>query len=457
MKPKRILSAALVLALLLTLLGAGCSSGSSTATPSPAPEEIEPTPVPVRAGSLVLGALAEEPRNSIIREIIVKYQVDNPDTSVTLREFDSREEIVSALRAGEIDIADLSDKEQPELVREGLLADFYERLSGWDEWMALDAAGRLVLDSMGKERAYLFPADLRQDLLYIRKDRIDAYNEDKAPGDILYYRTWASLILDAQALGEEGKLAFAGADGLARLFDNVMWSSTGRGAIVHSGAAYIGAGPASIFSKEKAWEGAIQFSELVDELIVPESFTWSREQAIEAFAQGKVSFLLADRDAAQEIAQAGLDPELWEGTDYPRGLAGTGILRPESLRGWGISAKSQAQEPAFWFLCFLSNADNNTHLAKLTDSVPVHTQANSLEPSILEGKAGMEYSMVKRTDVYAFVEPPWMYRAQEEFAASFEEEQLRRFLAGELDIEGLMITLDGYWTDALMDEGRIWD
>ena len=107
------------------------------------------------------------------------------------------------------------------------------------------------------------------------------------------------------------------------------------------------------------------------------------------------------------------------------------------------------------FLTYLSNGDNNTHLAKACGTVPIHTTAADLEPSLEETGLSVNLLMVRRADWYFYAQEPLMYRAQEGWRETANQ-ALREFLAGEMTQQELLASFDGYWSQARAGEGELW-
>ena len=462
-KWKRITAFFLSALLCISLLG-GCSQRS----PEPEPEPLATLRNDGREVTLRLGVLQpDDHRESVLWEIAEKYTADFPNTNIEIRAFSEEEELENALRTGEVDIGEVMSHSQAALVQEGVLADIYPYMTVWKESATLTQAARTAVGSMGLTHTYLIPNDFVQEILYYRADWFAEYNEGKEIKDYVNCRTWNEISGGVNAygdpvtsaldrLGDKGKLAFAGKDKLAFYFDAMVWSSIHQNRLADPGAGYysLAAEGQSIFSTEKASAGADQFLQVMTTALEG-SLDWTAAEAIQAFQEGKAGLLLADR-SAQKILRETMPEGSWAAEAFPRGLSGTAGFSPEYFVGWGVSRKAQEEEIAVHFLTFLSNADNNTHYAKECGTLPIHLEAAALEESLLEGDLAVEVKMASRGDWYRYAVPPTMYQAYDGFREE-QEQQVRRFIAGELSKEDLMAWLDEYWNAAYHTEGKLWN
>lgn len=419
-----------------------------------------------RKAKLVLGEVAfSDQRTAVLREIADKYEADFPNTDIELHTFDNSENLAEALKSGEIDLAEVSGNTQAGYVQDGLLLDIYPYLTAWEESATLTQAARFVAGSMGESHAYLLASDFSQDVMYYRVDWFAEYNEGRETGQA-WYRTWDQIggrteegewIPGAgEKLSDKGGLAFAGRDRLVDYFDAMVWSSTTLGRAADFSAAYFAPGDEgkTIFTLERTAEGVEQFARVMKNAAIPEALDWTQDEAVKAFQEGKASMLLADRSAIAVLE--GTMPEgSWAVEAFPRGLTGTAVFSPDSFSGWGIFSGTKEAEIAAHFLTFLSNADNNTHYAKVCGTLPIHLEAADLEESLEEGALAAELSMVERGDWYRYASPPVMYQAYEGCRETVGE-KLRGFIRGELSQDELLSFLDDYWSAAYAKEGNLW-
>ena len=79
-----------------------------------------------------------------------------------------------------------------------------------------------------------------------------------------------------------------------------------------------------------------------------------------------------------------------------------------------------------------------------------------MDPSLEEEGLSANLLVDERSDLYAFGQEPMRYQAWEEFQA-LGEQGLRDLLAGRVSVEELLDQFDAYWSQALEEEGRLWD
>lgn len=441
---------------------AGCAETHQEAS---APEPTVSMRNDGREAELVLGELAASPeRTAALKEIVEKYRSDFPNTQVEVRSFDTRDSLLSALRAGELDIAEIDGDSQLELVKEDLLLDIYLYLKAWDESSTLTFAAKRGACSLGQERAYLIPVSFTQDLLYYRSDWFDEFNEGKNTG-LVHCLSWGQIAGEerngeffpgvAQKLGDRGKLAFAGKEKLLDYFDAMVWSSLGLNYMADPAAAYFSLSDEgkSIFTLERAQAGVDEFLRVMERNALPGALDWTEEQALDAFINGEAALVIADRSAAEKLSQA-MPEGSWAASSFPRGRAGVALFRQE-FTGWAVSSSTKDPEITAHFLTFLCNADNNTHYAKVCGELPIHLGASDMEPSFLEGDLAVEVSMINQGERYQYASEPFMYKAYEGYREQAGE-KVRQFARGELSRDKLLAYLDEYWNSAYAEEGKLW-
>lgn len=434
----------LLLALALCLCFFGCQ----------APEEPVSAPPAVsmkndgHAASLTVGeVLVSGDRTAVLEEIAAKYRADFPETEIAIRSFVSQEELEAALRRGELDIAELSDREQVSYVQDGLLLDIRPYLDAWPEKKTLTQAALFIASSLGEDHAYLLPSSFDQQFLYHRLDWTEEFNRDKTKeNEKVWHRTWDQVIRATVFLGDKSKLAFAGKEKLADCFDAILWSAVGPSRIADLGAAYYQdeeKGGGTLFTLERSKNAVDQFERLMKEAVCPGAENWSGEQALEAFQKGEAGMLLAGRSTAALLRET-MPEGSWEALPFPQGLSNVSVAHLDSFTGWGISAQTEEQEIAAHFLTYLSGADNNTHYALACGTAPIHSVAGHLELSLNEGDLAAEMEMASEGSYYRYVGVPLQHKA---YAGSREalDNDLRRFLQGELSRDELLNSLDQRW------------
>ncbi len=439
MKRKRRI--ALALALVFCVF-TGCSG-------QPAEESSQPTDFlknDGRQARIVLGEINNGPeRTAVLREIGEKYCADFPETDVFVQTFSDREELEEALREGKVDIAEVSDKEQPRYVKDGLLLDIRPYFDRWEEGSSLNRAASYIAGSMGKEKIYLMPSDYSQLVLYYRLDWTEEFNQGKPEREKAWYRTWTQIMRIPEYLGEDrAKLAFAGKDRLTDLFHAVIWSALGSSRLEDPAAAYYyenDGKKGTVFSTESAAAGMQQFTDLIGTAFLPDTVNWTEEQAIQAFQEGRAGILLADRSAASVLRET-MPEGSWQISTFPQGLTDSAVMPLQSFTGWGISPKTEEPEIAAHFLTFLSNADNSTHYAVVCGTAPIHIEASLLEPSFGENDFSAETDMVGKGSYFTYAGLYGLDDANEESLSELDGD-LRDMISGKLSGEELLERLDG--------------
>ena len=409
------------------------------------------------ATSLVVAELfVSQERTAALEEIAQKYMADFPQTQIEIATVNSGEEAQALLERGEADLVEITQAEQPSCVEQGLLLDLTSYLDVWEETSSLTASAQQVVASMGRERAYLLPASVNQDLVYYRSDWFEEYNEGLEEG-MVYCRIWDDFPDAQEKLADKGAagLVFGGQEHLIDLFDSILWSSANLGRMKDPAASYFSAveDHETLFTLDQTADAMEQFTTLIESVVPQEALTWTEDQAVEAFTSGKAIALLAGQDRMEEIAGA-MEEGTWDVAAYPRGIAGVAIANLE-FTGFGLSASCQNPGNAAHFLTYLSNEDNNTHLAKVSGTVPIHTTAADMEPSLEETGLAVNLLMVRRADWYYYAQEPVMYQAYEGWR-DLANDTLREFLSGEKSQQELLEEFDSYWSQALEEEGELW-
>ncbi len=435
------------------LICAGVLSGCGEKEPAGILEEPVTVKNSGRETTLVLGCLdLDGEREKVLEEISGKYEADFANTTVEVRSFGSAEDLKEALRSGAADLGEVCGEDLAGYVREGLLLDFQPYVEGWEESGTLSSGARQALGAMGAGHAFLILNDMEHDLLYYRKDWFDEYNSTVEWADQALCETWDQVIAAAEKLGDRGKLAFGGEEGLTACFDALLWSSVG---VEDQGAAYFSTAgeKGTAFTQKQAASAVDQFTSLMGETVLPEALSWDREQALQAFQEGRAGMLLADRSVMASLEET-LPEGSWAAAPCPKGLNGMSITSLDSYTGWGISAASEDWETAFHFLTFLSNADNNTHYAKICGTLPIHTVAEDLEGSLGTGPLAAEMDILSKVNQYRYASQPKMYQAWTGWKEKLDE-KLRQLLEGGVSPEELLGWMDQYWSDALEAEGDL--
>ena len=443
---------------IVCMLLTGCAAPASTVPES----SEEQSRVSLRndgaEAKLVLVELeTSQARTAALREIADKYEADFPKTEIEIITLKNAQELEARLSAGgQTDLLELHSGWVPAYVEKGMLKDIKPYMEVWDEWYSLSAAAKQGARCMGEEHVYLLPASTSQDALYYRKDWFESYNDAHPESTLLVPRVWEEVEKAAAALSDQGAgLAVAGKDLLVDYMDSVVWSSVNVGRMADISAAYFSREfeGKSIFSLEQAQKGMSQFVSVFSQAVPAEALQWEEAEAAEAFQQGKTALLLAGEDV-YPFLEENMEEGEWGVAVYPRGGAGLAVFS-DDFAGWGVSAASASTETAVHFLCFLSNADNNTHLSKVTDTTPVHLTSYELDDFFLEGKRAVYTEMMKRSDWYQFASEPQRYEAYSGYRQEAND-RLRDLLSGKTTQQDLLSWLGEYWDSAYAQEGKKW-
>ena len=454
MRPGLWLKTVSLLLAALLLLG-GCAQQA----PVSSQEEVAPLANDGRSAQVVVGEILESrERTDVLLEIAEKYMADYPNTQVTVMTYATPESLQTALAAGQVQIADLPREQAVSCIQAGLLSDLGEDFARWTESATLQTPMKWASHGGDSLHTYLFPSDLSLPVLLYRQDRMDAYNEGKASAEMIYCRSWDQLLAASEALGDQGKLVFAG-DRLVDRFDTFVWSKLTVGRLLDTGFGYYypvpeGEPQQTVFTQETAAQGAEQFLRLMTRAALPETFSYTEDQALQAFLDGRASFLLAGREAVAAVQEA-LPEGAWAVRGYPVGMVGVSVVSPYDYRGWGVAADAADRDIVLHFLATLSNADNNTHYAVTCGTFPLHSTSLQLEPDLTSGVFSGEISMARSPEVYFCAQEPLQYRAWADYRPQANE-KLRQYLAGDLTQKDLLAWLDSYWMAAFEAEGPRW-
>lgn len=456
MKNKKGLALVLGLALSIGLLW-GC-----------APQEEEPSE-PSQAESLVplenTGGKASltlaysdlgDSYVQVLEEVIAKYRADFPNTEIQLKPCDTPAQVQALLRDGGADLAQVADTDQAGYVGQGLLLDFAPYMKSWKGGDDLTNGARQALRSMGAGHAYLLPADCSQEILYYRADWVETYNEPLHQDDKVYLRNWNQLERTRDLLGDQGALAIGGKGKLSFYFDAMLWSRLGRGSMLDPAAAYFAQEEGeTLFTQEGAEEVAEQFKATFDNAALAGCAGWTEGQAVAAFKEGEAGVLLANSSYYGELLEA-LPPGALGTDGFVRDRFSGSAVTAFGFWGWGISAYTQDPGTAVHFLTYLSAADNNTYLSKVTGALPIHSEALEMEPSLADGLRGPEIRMIQLSSERQYALRPTMYQQACGGFAPLYEEMLEGFLDGEQDAASLLAGLDSFWQAVQEEEGYTW-
>lgn len=444
---------ALFLSILLLLGCCACKTAQETAAPVEEPIVVKNSG---QESALTVGVVAgSTARQDVVEEIAAKYMADFPNTSIEVREYESADALAAAVQAGEVQLFE-TESGRRSLYEDGTLFDLRPYLEGWEEYSTLDGPAKAALNLLGSEQpCYVMPNDFTQPLLVYRADWVKEYNADKEWKDTINTETWEGLLNACEKLGKQVLVA---EEDLPALFQTVLWSDLGMGALADPGAGYFAAPKVlngelqevtgeTIFTASSAPAAAETFQRLLG----ASQQLDGREAAKAAFLNGQGAALLTDRTALQELTD-GLPEGAIAVQGLPHGKSETTVTSLESFTGWAVSAQVGDWESAVHFLFFLSNADNNTHYAKVCGTLPIHVTAEDLEGSLASGTLAAEMELISKGGEYQYAWPPMGYAESEAWTETLTA-KLNNF-TGESSSEELLGWLDETWKKAFQEQGK---
>ena len=372
-----------------------------------------------------------------VEEIIRKYQADFPNTAVELLPMNSDGE----------EPADIVLVKDSGAGGAGDLLDLSEYMDFWDNEGSLTAGAGYIIHYMGRESVYAVPVDIGQNLFFYRKDWFDQFNEDKTTAqEKVRLENWGRVLEVPEKLGDKGRMAVS-RELAEDCFFSILWSNLGTGGLGDPAGAYYlpGNEGETIFSHEKAEKSVETFRQVYEAAL--DRGDMSGSEAVEAFVNGEAGVLIADARTAAELAKK-MPEGTWAAAGFPQG-DGNMAVTPCRWIGWGVRADTQEPEKAIHFLCYLTNGDNNTHLAKALGTLPIYKEALSMEPSLLEGDRAAEMTMLNDSACrYAGI--PRTVSGFAEKDQVFQRE-LGEFLAGSLSTGELLETMDSRCREAFLN------
>lgn len=340
-----------------------------------------------------------------LQEIAERYEADYPNTKIRFESAAGRGHEESASR--DILAVSSASKENAGLP----LADLADYADFWESEGSLTAGASAAMHYMGAGTLYAVPYDFQQNLLFYRRDWFQAFNDAKNDRgldktDLEKARTvnWKRLLEVPEKLGDKGRLAIS-RDLQEYVFNTILWSDAGPEGIADTAAPYYAPGEEckSLFANEWALETAERFRLVYNASI--EEGNLRQEEAIQAFIQGEAAVLIAEASAAKRLLDE-MEEGSWGGVGLPAGVSGTSIV-PFEWKGWGVNRDSRELEKAIHFLCYLTNADNNTHLAAACGVLPIYKEAEVMEPSLAHSHRFPEIELLNQSG-YRYSGEPYL-------------------------------------------------
>lgn len=389
-----------------------------------------------------------------LQDIVERYRADFPETQVRIKEYPDKKSLDAAAQNGEADIIQVQGEDIKAYAQSGALMDMIDYKGFWDYEGMLTEPARRAMHSMGPERLYAIPADFTQNLFFYRKDWFEGYNKSvEINYDKAYCQRWSQVLETAWKLGGDRAKIAMDKNKMVDFFHSVIWSGMGAGAPVDLSAVYFGKGDPqdTVFTNERFPEVMATFVNVQAMLL--DGGMDSEEEAVEAFMEGRSAYLLADSSAARALSAA-MPPDSWSSAGMPLGELEDAVS-PFGWWGWGLSAHTNNREKALHFLCYMTNCDNNTHLAQECGYLPIYREAVFMEPRLSEGGRAIEVMMLRDASAYRYATGAEMYEASEGFA-DWLGGRLADLQEDELSEQALTAQLDGYWLEAFGKEGKLW-
>lgn len=332
--------------------------------------------------SLYAGELYDRPAcREALEEIIARYQADYPHTEIELLD--------AGQDSGES--ADIVPVEWGQQMS-GLL-DFSEYLDAWENEGSLTSAARVAMHSRGGEGVYAVPLDLTQPMVFYREDWMEAYNEGIAWRDQARVEKWEELLAVPGKLGEQGALVIE-EDCWTTVLESAIWSTVGIQEVAdYSLGFYTGSeqdGPGTVFTTENGQKGLELFHSI---LSTAKELPGGESQAVQEFIDGKAGVLIAENTVADRLTREMSGG--WQTGGLPVGESGVAAF---SCRWTGLGVRGDTEEPekAVHFLAYLTNVDNNTHLAKVCGFLPIYKESADMEPALGEGVRAGEMALLAK-------------------------------------------------------------
>lgn len=334
--------------------------------------------------SLYAGELYSRPGcQEALTDIIQRYQADYPNTQVELLGPET-----GPAKAGSADIIPVAGGQS----MEGLL-DFSPYLDAWENEGALTAAGRMAMHCRGGQGAYAVPLDMTQLLLFYRVDWAEEYNQGIAWRDQIRVETWEEVLSIPGKLGERGRLLIA--EGChTGLLEASLWSTVGvKGLADLSLGFYVDPEkeePGTLFAEEKGKKGLELFQALLEMEGKTEASGPSPQ--VQAFIDGESGLLIAENTVVSRLTEE-MPAGVWAAAGLPTGESGTTVA-PCQWTGLGVREDTAEPEKAVHFLAYLTNVDNNTHMAKACGFLPIYRESPGMEPALGESLRAAEAGLL---------------------------------------------------------------
>ena len=423
---------------------------------------IEPEPVavynPEKPTTLVLAEYGNNnKRSEALRLIADKYEYDNPNVTIEMIDFPkSLDEGQRILQAGDkIDIFEVNDSTASSFINSGHAAEITDYTDEWMDGYTISIGAKWSMHYYDRDRTYFIPNTIFGKALYYRADLLEK-EELPIPRFFHTVDSFGKQVMENEGV-EYGLVMPLAEENRYKIADYFIWSNVGMGNIADIGNAYFVKDDSSktVFSLPAAKDALETLKKLYSTLGPSSALEMSDEDTAQIFADGKTFMAISDSKGI-DVCESKLDDDDWIVYPLPLGAADLGVI-PNEFQGWAINSGAENEPAAGGFLLYLSNSDNTTYLARLTGSIPIHSDAIELDKFFSDSHFSGFQLLANRAAIglYHYVDAPKKYDAFLEYEAEINE-RYGAFFRGEVEAEELLSELDAYWTKAYEDEGQLW-
>jgi|GEM_PF-3445178 len=356
------LAALLVISILLLLLSA-CTDSANSNKPN---DSIDVTEIAVKTITLVEYG-ASPKRAAALRELLYKFEQDNPDLRVSLvvfgSESDSSLDKLLEERAA-IDVFSMRGDNLNLFKEKGLAADITDRASVWSETSGMHQTAKVLMRG-DDEQIYFIPNRIHHSQLYYRKDWFDT----KA---LQVPLSWQELYFVGKQLTnvKEDLYGYAISGGAAGAEALIQIIQDYNGTAVNANQPLLLNEGNTIFTTEEALEALKLYREMVIGISPTTAKDWTKQEQLQAFVEGKTAMLIQDADAIELLSEK-LSEDKWAAAPLPSGASGK-VHPVIDVSGWAIAAHSKYQEESWRLIRYLSTAEANNAIAAATGVVPIY-------------------------------------------------------------------------------------
>lgn len=377
-----------------------------------------------------------------VMEIIEKYRADYPNTQVEVVVENQEPRQAVGMTAPDIELIwRIDDRDRDGWMDLSVYEDAWRR-----EGTISNAASR-IMHCEGGEGIYVLPAKYEQMMLYYRLDWFEEFNADKTTNpEKVIVTSWDRFFEVGEKLGDRGRVVID-EQVLPYLFDALVWSQVSVAGISDLAAAYYT--PSEVDDTVFTLGGATWGGDMYEELLTSRLVRPGEE--LQAFIDGEAGMFIGTSLDVMELAEQ-MPEGTWKAVGLPRGNYGSRVVPLLNWAGWAVNAGTEEPEKAAHFLWYLTNADNNTHMAvELMEYGvrPIYREVEEMEPSLRESCWAGELELLT-TSVYLYASGPELFHSGEPVGAEVTilSQQLER---GEITVRQMLDALDEKYTRLLED------